>query len=94
MLWRRARAKVLARRGDHAEAARLVRDAVALSEGTDGLDAQGDAYADLGDVLVLGGELDDAAAAFEQALERYERKGNLVMAERTRERLDPLLGSG
>jgi class 3 adenylate cyclase/tetratricopeptide (TPR) repeat protein len=94
MLWRRARAKVLARRGDHAEAAGLVRDAVALSEGTDGLDAQGDAYADLGDVLVLGGELDDAAAAFGQALERYERKGNLVMAERTRKRLDPLLGSG
>jgi hypothetical protein len=51
------------------------------------LDTQADAYADLGEVLLLGGIQDDAAAAFEQALVRYERKGNLVSAQRARARL-------
>ena len=75
MLWRQVRAKVLARRGEHAEAERLAREAVAICEETDMLDAQGDVYADLAEVLLLGGKLDEAAAALEQALERYERKG-------------------
>jgi hypothetical protein len=47
------RAKVLARRGEHAEADRLAREAVALSDETDQLDTQGDAYADLAEVLEL-----------------------------------------
>ena len=87
MLWRQVRAKVLARRGEHAEAERLAREAVAIGEGTDALNAQGDANADLAEVLLLGGKADEAAAALEQALERYERKGNLVMARRMRDRL-------
>ena len=80
MLWRQVRAKVLARRGEHAEAERLAREAVAIGEKTDMLNAQGDAYADLAEVLLLGGQADEAAAALEQALDRYERKENLVMA--------------
>ena len=84
MLWRQVRAKVLARRGEHAEAERLAREAVAIGEETDMLDAQGDAYADLAEVLLLAGKPDEAAAALEQALERYERKGNLVLAQRAR----------
>ena len=59
---------------------------------TDFLNAQGDAYADLAEVLLLGGKRVDAAAALEQALERYQRKENLVSAERTRARLDELAG--
>jgi len=51
---------------------------------------QGDCYADLGDVLLLAGKPEEAAEALVQALERYERKENLVMAERTRERLAAL----
>ncbi len=51
MLWRQVRAKVLARRGEHAEAERLAREAVAIGDETDMLDAQGDAYADLAEVL-------------------------------------------
>ena len=54
------------------------------------LDAQGDAYADLAEVLLLAGKPDEAAAALEQALERYERKGNLASAGRTRTRLREL----
>jgi class 3 adenylate cyclase/tetratricopeptide (TPR) repeat protein len=82
-----AKAKVLARRGELAEAERLARDAVALGEETDMLDAQGDAYADLGEVLRLAGKPDEAAAALEQAVERYERKGNIVSTQRAQTRL-------
>ena len=87
MLWRQVRAKVLARRGEHAEAERLAREAVAISDETDCLNWQGDAYADLAEVLQLSGKADEAKAALEQALDRYERKGNLVMAARMRDRL-------
>jgi tetratricopeptide (TPR) repeat protein len=90
MLWRQVKAKVLARRGEHAEAEGLACEAVAIGDGTDMLDMQGDAYADLAEVLVLGGRSDEAVAALTQALERFERKGNLVMAERTRKRLAEL----
>ena len=90
MLWRQVRAKVLARRGEHAEAERLAREAVAIGEETDLLDAQGDAHADLAEVLSLAGKPDEAAAALEQALERYERKGNLVSTQRAQTRLAEL----
>jgi tetratricopeptide (TPR) repeat protein len=87
MLWRQVSAKVLARRGELEEAERLARDAVSIGAATDMLNQQGDAYADLGEVLLLGGEIDETVAALEQAVERYERKGNLVSAQRARERL-------
>ena len=90
MLWRQVRAKVLARRGEHAGAERLAREAVAIGEETDMLDTQGDTHADLAEVLLLAGKPDEAAAAFEQALERYERKGNLVSAQRAQTRLAEL----
>jgi tetratricopeptide (TPR) repeat protein len=90
MLWRQVRAKVLARCGEHAEAERLAREAVAICEETEMLDAQGDVYADLAEVLLLAGKPDDAAAGLEQALERYERKGNRVSAQRTQTRLAEL----
>ena len=79
MIWRQVRAKVLARRGEHAEAERLAREAVAIGEGTDSLIGQGDANADLAEVLLLAGKRDEATAALRQALDRYERKGHLVL---------------
>jgi tetratricopeptide (TPR) repeat protein len=87
MVWRQVRAKVLARRGRHAEGERLAREAVAIGDGTDSLIGQGDASADLAEVLLLARKRDEAAAALRQALERYERKGHLVLAQRMRERL-------
>jgi tetratricopeptide (TPR) repeat protein len=90
MHWRRVRAKVLARRGEHAGAERLAREAVTVGEETDMLDAQGDAYADLAEVLLLAGKSDEAAASLEQAIERYERKGNLVSTGRAQTRLAEL----
>ena len=93
MLWRQVRAKVLARCGEHAEAERLAREAVAICDRIDMLVAQGDVYADLAEVLLLTGKADEAAATLEQALERYERKGNLVSAQRARARLAELQGA-
>ena len=87
MVWREVRAKVRARRGEHAEGERLAREAVEISERTDSLIGQGDAYADLAEVLLLAGKRDEAIASLRHALERYERKGHLVLAEHLRERL-------
>ena len=84
------KAKVAARRGEHAEAERLARQAVAVGEHTDFLDEQARAYGDLAEVLLLAGKPDQAAAALEQALARYERKENVVMAERVRAQLAEL----
>ena len=90
MLWRQVRAKVLARRGEHAEAEVLAREAVAIGEKTHLLNEQGNANADLAEVLLLTGKPDEAAAALEQALERYERKRNVAAAVQTRARLETL----
>jgi tetratricopeptide (TPR) repeat protein len=90
-LWRRVRAKVLARRGEHAEAEQLAREAVAISERTDQLVVQGDVYVDLAEVLSLAGRLEEAAAALRQALGCYRLKGNLVSAQRAETRLAQLL---
>jgi class 3 adenylate cyclase/tetratricopeptide (TPR) repeat protein len=90
MLWRQVKAKVHARRGERAEAEPRARQAVAIGENTDMLDAQGDAHADLAEVLLLAGKADEAAAALEQALGRYERKGNRVSAEHVQARLGDL----
>jgi class 3 adenylate cyclase len=92
-VWRQVRAKVLARRSDHAQAEQLAREAVSIADETQMLNAQADAYADLAEVLLLGGDLEKAAAALEEAHMRYERKGNLVFADRTRARLAELRGA-
>jgi tetratricopeptide (TPR) repeat protein len=90
MTWRQVRAKVFARRGDHSVAERFAREAVAIGKTIQAPNWQADAYADLGEVLSLSGRTDEAIAALGQALERYERKGNLVMAQRARNRLSQL----
>jgi class 3 adenylate cyclase len=90
--WRQAQALVLAHRGEHAEAMSLAREAVAIAERTDALSFQGYALSDLGEALALAGRRDEAAAALEQALDRYERKRNLAMAAQVRDRLGTLLG--
>jgi tetratricopeptide (TPR) repeat protein len=83
----RVRANLLALQGDLEEAERLAREGLELAAQTDYLNEHAKALVDLADVLELAGRREEATAALEQALELYERKGNLVMAERTRERL-------
>ena len=90
MLWRqvgprcsRAVASTPRRSGSRARRSRWAND-------TESLNGQGDANADLAEVLLLGGQRDEAVAALETAIERYERKGNLVSAQRARARLAEL----
>ena len=86
-LSRQVRAKVLAARGCHAKAEEVAGEAIALAAATDLLNVQADAYSDLADVLTRAAKADRAGVALEQALGRYERKGNIVMADRMRARL-------
>jgi len=88
--WRRAQALVDVAAGRQADAERLAREAVAIAEPTDALGQQGDALSDLAEVLLSSGQRKGAAAVFEQALDRYERKENLAMAERIQARLAEL----
>jgi tetratricopeptide (TPR) repeat protein len=90
ILWRQVQARVCAHRGDHARAEVLAREAIVISERTDALNAQGDALCDLAEVLAADGRTDEAAAALEQALERYERKKNLAMVAQTQPKLEEL----
>ncbi len=87
----RVAARLAARAGDLEEAQGLADEAVARAGQTDFLHLAGDAYSDLAEVLELAGKKDEARDALEQALALYERKGNLVMTERTRARLERLV---
>ncbi len=78
ILWRRARAKIRARRGELAEAEALAREAVELAETTDMLNTQGDTLIALSKVLSLRDRAAEAASALEQAASRFEEKGNEV----------------
>jgi tetratricopeptide (TPR) repeat protein len=89
-LWRQVQAVVYAHRGDHPEAERLAREAVALTERADGLNLQADALSDLAEVLAAGGRNDDAAGVLERALERYARKNNRAMIAQLQPRLEQL----
>jgi class 3 adenylate cyclase len=87
MIWRQVKAKVLSRRAERAEAEALACEAVAIGEQTDMISFQGDAHMDLGEVLLFSGKHDQAVAALEQAVARYERKGNLVSTRSAQARL-------
>jgi class 3 adenylate cyclase len=89
-LWRQVQARVHAHRGEHGEAERLAREAVAIAERTDNLNNQGDALFDLAEVLLAASRGDEAAGALEQALERYEHKKNLAMVTQVRPKLKEL----
>ena len=85
--WRAVRAKVMARRGAPEDAVALAREAVGIAERTDFVTIHGDACVDLAETLELAGRSDEAQEALRRALDLYERKGNLVSAERARSRL-------
>jgi tetratricopeptide (TPR) repeat protein len=89
-LWRQVQARVLAHRGEHSEAERLAREAVARAEQTDNLPWQGDAWCELAEVLEAADRRADAIDAWQEALDRYERKGIIPLARRVRERLAAL----
>ena len=88
-LWRSVRGRVLARRGDVEAALDLARDAVRVLEETDAIDLQGLMLLDAHETLRLAGRLEEAQASAREALALFERKGNVVAAERARRLLSP-----
>jgi class 3 adenylate cyclase/tetratricopeptide (TPR) repeat protein len=90
MYWRQVKALVLAHRGEHREAERLARESVQVTEATDGLNDQADAYYCLSRVLAEAGRSNDAFEALEQALDRYERKKSLAMVAQVKPKLEEL----
>jgi len=86
IVWRGAQALVLASRGAHGEAGRVIRDAVELARGTDDVNMRADTLMTLAQVL----EAHDpaaAGAAAREALELYRAKGNIVSASDAERRL-------
>jgi class 3 adenylate cyclase/tetratricopeptide (TPR) repeat protein len=88
--WRRTKALVCSARGQHGDAEQLAREAVAWAKRTDSLEHHGDACCDLAEVLEAAGRRDEAVEAWQEALDRYERKQIIPLARRTRERLAAL----
>jgi tetratricopeptide (TPR) repeat protein len=84
ILWRRVRAKLLARRGDVEEAERLAREATERAARTDLLDDHAQALADLAEVLRLGGRPEESATVVEEAIQLHEQKGNSAASEKLR----------
>jgi tetratricopeptide (TPR) repeat protein len=82
--WRRVRAKVFARRGRLPEAVRLATEAADIARLSDDLDKRGRALLDLAEVLRFAGRSAEATAAAREALDTFERKGNVVLAEAVR----------
>jgi DNA-binding SARP family transcriptional activator/tetratricopeptide (TPR) repeat protein len=70
-------ARILAHRGQHAKAIELADSAVALATQTDLLSQRADTVLDLAQVLAAAGRVPEAHAAAAQALDLYQRKGNL-----------------
>ena len=70
-------ARILADRGCQSAATELASSTVALAAQTDLLSQHADALLDLADVLAASGRLPEAQAAATQALDLYQRKGNL-----------------
>ena len=88
MMWRGARAKVLAHLGQAEEAEALAREAVSIIGRTDHVLYHADALADLAEVLRLLNRTAEAAAAAEKAERLYQQKGNVVAARKLQSLLD------
>jgi hypothetical protein len=85
MLIRQVRAKLLARGGEHEEAERLVREAVAWGEPTDALEHKAHSYCDLAIVLAAAGKRAEAFDAIAAARPLYEAKGHTAGLARVEE---------
>jgi hypothetical protein len=84
------RALALARLGQLEEAEQLARDAMGHAAGTEFLNWHAEALLVLAEVLQRTGRPTEAAAALEDAVGLYERKGNIVSVARARSLLDEL----
>ena len=77
-LWRSVQARLDAAAGDHAGAARLVGEATALVDATDGLNQRAEVALAAAEVASRAGHVDEARAHTERATRLYKRKANLA----------------
>jgi tetratricopeptide (TPR) repeat protein len=79
-----ARALVLAVRGDAKRPEDAAREAVRFAEPSDEISLRGDCLVTLATVLDRAGRRADAVVTLREAIAPYERKGNVVAADRAR----------
>jgi predicted ATPase/class 3 adenylate cyclase len=89
-LGRSVRARVLARRGEHERARRLAEEAVELVRPTGELGLHADTLLALAEVLELSGDVAAARRRLGEGLALFERKGDVVSAAHTRDRVSSL----
>ncbi|MGH2793529.1 MAG: ATP-binding protein [Actinomycetota bacterium] len=82
--WRTAMAMVAAQAGDAAKAERLIREALAMNEGTDFIEDRAAVLVDGASALGAIGRRDEAEALLAEAEELYAAKGTTVMVDRVR----------
>ena len=90
MHWRTVEAKLAARRGDAETALTLAGEALALAQEVDSPALAAGVQVDTGEVHILNGHPESAGPPWREALELFERKGDVVSAARLRARLDGL----
>jgi class 3 adenylate cyclase/tetratricopeptide (TPR) repeat protein len=88
--WKSSRARVLAARGELDQAIALADDAVAQEAGSDDITAAARTLVDVSEVFRAAGDRARAASVLADAIALDEAKGNLVSAQRARERLASL----
>jgi class 3 adenylate cyclase/tetratricopeptide (TPR) repeat protein len=85
--WKSGQARVLAARGELDEAVALAREAAAQESGDEDPTSVALTLVDLSEVLITAGDRAGAEAALTEAIALNERKGNVIAAQRCRERL-------
>ena len=85
--WKSNRARVLAARGDLTTAVALAKEAAEQEAGSDDLTAAALTLVDAAEVLRAASDHAGAEAALTDAIALNEEKGNVVAAQRSRERL-------
>ena len=89
-LWRYVRGRIMARRGETAEAEPIVREAIELLDATDAIVYQIEAWIALGETLTAADRMDEARAAYETARALAEKKGGVVILTGVLRRLEDL----
>jgi ATP/maltotriose-dependent transcriptional regulator MalT len=89
-MWRRARARTAARRGDLAAALTLACEANELFDGTDALNERAAARLAGAEVLFLAARHHDAAIAAKETLALLRQKGNVAGLRRAQAHLDEI----
>jgi len=88
--WRAAEVKVLADRDQLSEAETLAREAVSVIDQAQHIKSRGDARMSRAYVLRRAGRAQEAASVLREALELYERKGDVADAAKVRAELEEL----